>query len=230
MFDPTPLIEYDAMVRGRILHAIQTVPFLTQPRTVELQQDALESVFGCLGAGHAFHGFCPDWGIRMLERQASGALAHLLRRGTGGQRAVRIRSFLEALKVPNLPGLEQLERVQVLAEEDRIDLELRFPPHDCGRRRVVIVEFKLNSTIQPKQLGNYYKSRADYERCCRIISLDPGIVKGLKGHQHRIWKVLLWRDVWLRFEKTRPLEIDGQLAAFQSWLWERIGGLAPRRR
>ena len=228
MFDPTPLIEYDTMVRGRILHALHTVPFLTQPRTVELQQDALESVFGCLGPGHAFSGFCPDWGIRMLERQASGGLAHLLGRGTRGQRALRIRSFLEALKVPNLPDNGQLERVQVLAENDRIDLEFRFPPDNCGRRRVVIVEFKLDSPIQPKQLHNYYQSRTDYERCCRLISLDPDITKGLKGHQHKIWKVLLWRDVWLRFEKTRPLEIDGQVAAFQSWLWERIGGLSPR--
>lgn len=232
-FDASSLIEYESMTRDRVLNAIRNEPFLVQPREVELQQEQFEEIFGTFGDDHAFTSFCPDWGFNMLERQVTGALAYLLARCTGPDRGRRMRAFLEALKVPELPGDNRLlERAGVVAEEKRVDLSIRLPPVDTARRsRVVLVEAKFESPIRPGQLSRYYRAypESEYDRCCRIIALNPNVASGLKGQQHDIWCIVLWRDLWLKFEKERPTEADGQLGAFQAWLWQRIGGLKLRQ-
>ncbi len=227
-FDPSFLIDYDTMVRDRILSAIRSEPLLTQPRTVELQQDILEGTFGTFSHGHAFSGFCPDWGIKLLERQATGGLAYLLGRGTGETRGLRIQAFLEALKVPTLPGPDVLTRARVAAEKKRVDVSIHLPPDAAGSSRIILVEAKFDDKIRKGQLKKYYNAYRGYDRDCRIIALSPNVASGLSGQQRGIWHILLWRDVWLRFEKMRPPEMDDQLAAFQAWLWQRIGGLNPR--
>ena len=228
-FDPSFLIDHDTMVRDRILSAIRSEPLLTQPRTVELQQGILEEIFGTFGHGHAFSCFYPDWGIKLLERQATGGLAYLLGRGTGETRGLRIRAFLEALKVPTLPGPDVLTRARVAAEKKRVDVSIHLPPDAAGQSRIILVEAKFNDKIRKGQLKKYYNAYYGYDRNCRIIALNPNVASGLSGQQRRIWRILLWRDVWLRFEKMRPLEMDDQFAAFQAWLWQRIGGLNPRK-
>lgn len=225
-FDASSLIEYESMTRDRILTAIRNEPFLTQPREVELQQEQFEEIFGTFGDDHAFTYFRPDWGIRLLERQVTGALAYLLARCTGPDRGRRMRAFLEALKVPELPDDNNLlERARVVAEENRVDLSIRLPVDTAGRSRIVLVEAKFESQIRPRQLSHYYNAYPEYDRCCRIVALNPNVESGLQGRQRRIWRIVLWRDLWLEFEKKRPTEADGQLGTFQAWLWQRIGGL-----
>ena len=235
-FDPECLSVYEAMTRSPILSALRLVPSLTQPRTVNVKQDVLESVFGSFGPDHVFHSFTPDWGIELTEPQATRGLAHLLGRGSDDLRTARIRAFLEALHVPNLPDDSVLERAKVLTEQDRIDLEIRFSEAPgAPLLQVVIVEAKFNHPLTEGQLRRYRSIRRNdpqfvREPHCRIVGLTPEAGRGRRGQQFRHWPVLLWRDVWLQFEKRRPRESDAQLATFMAWLWHRIGALSLETR
>ena len=53
-FEAECLVVYDAMMRSPILSALRVAPSLTRPRTVALNQDVLEAVFGSFGPDHAF--------------------------------------------------------------------------------------------------------------------------------------------------------------------------------
>ena len=239
-FDPERLREYEATTRSPVLGALYAIPALTRPRTVALKQEVLETLFGRFGPDHAFRAFTPDWGIELNERQTTRGLAHLLGRGTGKLRARRIRAFLDALKVPCLPDDDVLEKAEVLAEQDRIDIEIRFPSDHSQRQQVVIIVAKFRHAVTEGQLSDYRNVRRNDPRFlgepyCRIIGLTPGAGEGRKGRQFSQWRVLLWRDLWLQFERRRPKEVDPhseeadpQLANFMAWLWRRIGALNPR--
>ena len=235
-FEPECLAAHDAMMRSRILNAIRLVPSLTSPRTVDLDQGVLESVFGEFRPGHAFKAFTPDWGIKMTELQATRGLSFLLNHGEGRLRAARIRAFLEALRVPSLPDLNNdkaLERALVLSEKDRIDLEIRFPSSaDNAVDRLVMVEAKFRHRLTGGQLKTYGEARRkDFKKIdYRIIGLTLKAGNGRRGRQIPLWRVLLWRDVWLQFEKRRPRETDEQIETFMAWLWRRIGALNPEAR
>ena len=235
-FDPECLAVYEAMTRAPILSALRLAPSLTQPRTVDVNQDVLESVFGSFGPDHAFHSFTPDWGIELTEPRATRGLKSLLNSGEARLRAARIRAFLEALRVPNLPDDSALDRAEALAEQDRIDLEIRFPAAvNNPLLRVVIVEAKFSHPLTEGQLRRYRNIRRKDRRFmkephCRIVGLTHEAGRGRKGQQFRHWPLLLWRDVWLQFEKRRPRETDAQLATFMAWLWHRIGALNPETR
>ena len=131
-FDPECLAVYEAMTRSPILSALRLAPSLTQPRTVDLNQDVLETVFGSFGPDHAFRAFTPDWGIEPTEPQATRGLAYLLGRGTGNLRAARIRAFLEACRFRACRDNIVLERAEVLAEQDRSTWRFAF------RRRTIL--------------------------------------------------------------------------------------------
>ena len=221
-FDPQWLVRYETTIRSRLLEAIRTQPALIRPRRVNVRTEALESVFGRFSEGHAFLALNPDWGIRLHEPQATSGLAHLLNRGTGRPRALRIRAFLEALGIPKLLDDQMLERAEVHSEVSRIDLEVRFPATE-GRKRVVLIEAKFEHKLTEGQLRANRSKRKSYERDCRIVGLTSAAGKGRRGTQTQLWRVVLWRDLWLRFERRRPYEADGQLAAFMAWLWQRIG-------
>ena len=153
---------------------------------------------------------------------ATRGLAHLLGRGSGSRKATRIRAFLQALRIPDIPADHLLEKAEVLSEADQIDLEVRF------QKRVVLVEAKFAHTLTKGQLSKYYEARKGYDsRDCRIVGLTRDAGRGRHYKQVNKWPVVLWRDLWLRFEKQRPYEADGQLATFMAWLWQRIGGLRP---
>ena len=222
-FDPECLAIHDATVRNRLLKAIRSHPALIQPRRVKLRTEALESVFGGFAPDHAFLALSPDWGINLTEPMATRGLAHLLGRGSGSLKAHRIRAFLESLRIPDLPDDQSLEQAKVYTEVDRIDLEVRFKSASC-EERVVLIEAKLDHILTIGQLSKYWKKRERYDlRDGRIVGLTPDVVKGIHPKQEKNWSVVLWRDLWLRFERRRPYEADGQLAAFMAWLWQRIG-------
>ena len=226
-FDPKWLVRYETTIRSRLLEAIRTQPALIQPRRVKLRTEVLENLFGCFTLGHAFRDWSPDWGIRLIERQATSGLAHLLNRGEGMVRSRRIRAFLEALRIPKLPDEKDFGRSKAFSEVDGIDLEVRF--HSAsGEERVVLVEAKFDHILTEGQLSKYWENRKRYDlRDGRIVGLTSAAGKGRRGKQTQLWRVVLWRDLWLRFEQRRPHEADGQLAAFMAWLWQRIGGLSP---
>ncbi|MDE0270322.1 MAG: PD-(D/E)XK nuclease family protein [Gammaproteobacteria bacterium] len=158
---------------------------------------------------------------------ATRGLAHLLGRGAGKLKAERIRAFLEALRIQDIPKDNRLlEQARVYSEKHRIDLEVRFHADD-GARRVVLVEAKFGHKLTKGQLSAYYTARQGYDRDCRIVGLTSDAGGGMHHKQVANWSVVLWRDLWRRFEKNRPHEADGQLAAFMAWLWQRIGGLSP---
>ena len=222
-FDAECVESYDATARSRLLEAIRSHPALTQPRRVKVLTEDLQEIFGKFRPGHAFLALCPDWGIRLTEPMATRGLAHLLGRGSGRLRAKRIRAFLEALRIPDIPADPLLEQARVYSEADRIDLEVRF------QKRVVLVEAKFAHTLTKGQLSKYYEARKGYHgRDCRIVGLTPDAGTGRHHKQVKKWPVMLWRDLWLRFEQRRPCEADGQLAAFMAWLWQRVGGLNPK--
>ena len=225
-FDPESLISYEVASRSRLLEAIHTQPALTQPRTVKVRTETLEGLFGEFHTNHAFRALRPDWGIDLTEPMATRGLAHLLNRGSGELRAQRIRAFLGALKIPRLPDDQTLAEAKVYSEKDHIDLEIHFHG-DEDRETAVLVEAKLSHTLTTGQLKRYYGKRSRFVRQCRIVGLTPEAGGGRKGMQNQIWQMVLWRDLWLAFEKQRPDEDDGQLATFMAWLWLRIGGLNP---
>lgn len=235
-FDPECLVAYETRIRSPILNALRLAPSLTRPRSVGIEQDVLEAVFGTFRPDHAFNTFTPDWGIDLTEPRATRGLESLLNHGEAKLRAARIRAFLEALRVPNLPDDNVLERAEALAERDRIDLEIRFPAAaNSPLLRVVIVEAKFSHHLTEGQLrrsrnARRYDPRFVREPDCRIVGLTQDAGRGRKGRQFRHWPVLLWRDVWLQFEKRRPREPDAQLATFMAWLWHRIGALNPETR
>ena len=222
-FDTASLLNYERMKRDAVLNALQDAPFLIHPEIRDVQVGALEGVYGAFHDNHAFRAFYPDWGIRLLERQATEGLAFLLRQGTGMSRARRVRAFLDALRVPDLPADEMIERATVVAEENRVDLTVKIPEPDNEPERVVLVEAKFGAPVTPEQLNRYFRAYKGHRRCCRLLVLNPNAGNALKKPLRNRWTTVLWRDFWLRFEKTRPPEADGQLAAFQAWLWQRVG-------
>lgn len=113
-----------------------------------------------------------------------------------------------------------LEQAKVYSEADKIDLEVHFD------KRVVLVEAKFGHKLTLGQLQRYYDARRKFRPDCRIVRLTSDAGKGGHHKQGKRWPVVLWRDLWLRFEKRRPYEADGQLAAFMAWLWQRIGALS----
>ena len=225
-FDPKWLVRYETTIRSRLLEAIRTHTALIQPRRVKVCAEALESVFGGFAPDHAFLALSPDWGIKLTEPMATRGLAHLLGRGSGNLKARRIRAFLETLRIPDLPDDQSLEQAEVYSEVDRIDLEVRFKSAS-GEKRVVLIEAKFEHKLTPGQLKSYNNKRKKFRRDYRIVGLTSAAGKNMKGKQTQLWRVLLWRDLWLRFERRRPYEADGQLATFMAWLWQRIGGLSP---
>ena len=101
---------------------------------------------------------------------------------------------------------------------------MRFKSASC-KKRVVLIEAKFEYKLTLGQLKSYNCKRKKFRRDYRIVGLTSAAGKGRRGKQTQLWRVVLWRDLWLRFERRRPYEADGQLATFMAWLWQRIDGL-----
>ena len=235
-FDKACLVRHEDAKRSSFLKAVQLVLSRLRPRTVDLKQEVLEGVFGRFRRDHhAFNAITPVWEFKLDEPHVTKSLKLLLDRGEPELRAVRIRAFLEALQVRELPDDHTLEQANIFAERNvkvgangsnllRTDLEIEFPSKADSSLRTVIIEAKFGTPLD-NPLAVYRKARKESGKVdCRIIGLENQQPPDPPEDQH--WPVLLWRDVWLQFEKRRPKETDGQLATFMAVLWQKIGGLA----
>ena len=121
-----------------------------------------------------------------------------------------------------------LESAEVRAEVDRIDLEILIPTTDPKKQRPIIIEAKFGHHLTTGQLSRYSKARRtaryDYKNGDFVLLADNHhAAKRLKGRQVTKWRLVTWQTLWLRFERLRPPEDNPDLAAFLSFLWNRVG-------
>lgn len=215
--------SYDPDALHRSAHQLETKHktasnnLAAKPWISSFEQSSIASLFNFERPDHAFVSRDLDWGIRLTEPQVTRALAHLLDRWPNEIRQQRIGSFLRSLGVEDVVDHE-LEHCRVVAEEQRIDLRFTWPGRD------VIVEAKFGHHITRGQLADYRSkimpqgTQVDFI----LLALHASSRAPLRGRQHTIWKFCSWAQLWLQFEKTRPIEADESLPAFMNMLWTRI--------
>lgn len=179
-----------------------------------------------------------EWKMSLSERVVTETLCKLLNGGGPKVRALRIEAFLRALGFGNAElGSDTggLASAQVFSEVPALDgrrIDLKIVWRDVrNREQVLIVEAKFGHQIMDGQLRCYRDTtRKDHpkaERYYLILALHEKkmlSVNGRDGH----WRFCSWRDMWLRFETTRPVENDLSLQLFLHALWYRIGRLNPK--
>jgi hypothetical protein len=194
---------------------------------------AVTSVFGADSKYHAFAAPRLLWNVTLTEPMATRTLAGFLATGPIHIRAARIRAFLLSLGLSEDDLIGDLGRSRATAEEGRIDLKIVWPDDENGSQRVVIVEAKFGHKITKGQLSKYLKAtrrlhgNPDH---CILLTLDDAALRDLHWTQIDLWKNVFWRDLWLRFERLRPIEENPGLQIFMGALWNRIGGLTLENR
>jgi len=197
----------------------------------DVSTGVLEHIFGAFHQHHSFNAPFLNWHFKLSEPNVTQTLAMFLNEGPDDVKARRIHAFLVALKTPDIPELDRLSHCIVMAEKDRIDLEIWIPQGSSGQYRPVIVEAKFGHKVTQGQLSKYTGTRRKdkvlifKERHCVLLALDDTEMKNLVGKQNNIWKFVAWRDLWLTFEKLRPREDNPSLSIFLRQLWHRIGQL-----
>lgn len=226
-----PLRDYHWQSNYRLHAALQLAEKADGWRR-NVNPQVFDEIFGTSRSDHAFAAPKIDWGIRLSELQATKTLAKFLEGGANPVRAYRIAAFLKALGVDDVTA-DELHHSKVIAEQNRIDLQIRWPKPEGGEN-LVIVEAKLDHKVTIGQLGKYRKKTKQNNGLHAdryiLIAIHEHAKRGLKGQQHNIWQFVSWRDLWLKFEKHRPEEADLNLAIFMHTLWHRIRGLNPRRK
>lgn len=234
-FDADCLVWYEDFRRGIIHSQLPKLAELFDRRRIApLDWTPFDAVFGQLNPLHSFAAPRLDWGFQLTEPQATKTLAHFLNSGPAAMRGKRIQAFLKALKVPNAPNCAKtLGAARVMAEVDRIDLEIHLPLAEPQRFRPILIEAKFDHKLTRGQLSRYNRTRKrdktlDMAAAHRVLlGLTEDARKGLKGRQASQWNFVSWAELWLRFEKLRPRENNSNLTIFLHTLWHRIGGLAP---
>ncbi|MBL1430218.1 MAG: PD-(D/E)XK nuclease family protein [Robiginitomaculum sp.] len=231
-FDRAPLQWYGNYIRGIIFKGMPGLIKLSQNITPVHNISALESIFGKFVPHHSFYYLKPDWKFHLSEPDATKTFAHVLNQGAPDIRASRIQAFLKALGLIEIPDIAQLHRAKVMAEQDRIDLEIRWPLAKTGKWNVVLVEAKFGHTLTQGQLTKYRRARQakngfELLDCfLLVLKMSKTDKKYLKiESKYKNWEIIYWDDLWLRFEKYRPDEDNANLSVFLNLLWQRIGGL-----
>jgi len=176
-----------------------------------------------------------EWKMSLSERISTETLARLLNAGAIEKRAPRMEAFLRALGLGNDKlGVEKgkLERFEVFSEvpayERRIDLKVVWKDAK-NRERVLIIEAKFEHVITDGQLSFYRDStKMCHPRARRfllILALQEDAMSTVNIRRDGKWLFCSWRDLWLRFETTRPVEDNISLQLFLHALWRRIGQL-----
>ena len=199
-----------------------------------VQPRVLHAIFSTDRADHSFTERPLDWGFGLTEPMATRALAKFLSYGSAELRARRISAFLQAIGFSEgSVSLDALQRCQVVAEEDRIDMKLVWKD-EHGRDAVIIIEAKFGHKVTEGQLSSYRATVKRVHRCAPIASvlltLDENVCASLKGKQRKLWTQVDWRDFWLRFERHRPVEQNPSLQMFLNTLWHRTGCLTQENR
>lgn len=180
-----------------------------------------------------------EWKMTLSERVATETMARLLNAGGAQVRAARIEAFLRALGLGDAElGIDSgcLASAQVFSEVPALDgrrIDLKLLWRDAlDRERVLVVEAKFNHVVTDGQLRCYRDStKNDHPRAVRyhlILALDEDAMLPVKRRDDGHWRFCSWRDLWLRFERTRPVEYDLSLRLFLNALWRRIGKLNPK--
>lgn len=178
-----------------------------------------------------------EWKMSLSERISTETLARLLNSGGERNRARRIETFLRALGFRDDDlgiGPKQMGRFQVFSEvpahERRIDLKVVWNDAE-ERERVLVIEAKFEHVITDGQLRCYRDStKEEHPRARRfhlILALHEDAMRSVDDPKGK-WRFCSWRDLWLRFEVTRPCEDDLNLQLFLHALWRRIGQLNPK--
>lgn len=180
-----------------------------------------------------------EWKMSLSERITTETLARLLNTGGVQARAPRIGAFLRALGLGNTElGIDSgcLASAEVFSEVPAMDgrrIDLKFLWRDArDRERVLVVEAKFDHVITDGQLRCYRDStRNEHPQAVRhhlVLALDQDAMLAVNRRHDGHWRFCSWRDLWLRFESTRPIEDDLSLRLFLHALWRRIGQLNPK--
>lgn len=226
-FDCAVLISYERRRRHYLIDVLPQLSGCARKR-VETCRKGLNTIYGLARSDHSFDAPTIDWGIKLTEPNATRGIAHLLNRSSGDVRAKRVRAFFCAIKSRYVPTMVEARSAIVEAEKNRIDLILKYKKTGESKYLALIVEAKFEHIITEGQLSNYRQTiqadkHIDFKRTQWVI-LGPDVssMRGLKGKQAKIWKFVAWQDLWLRFEKKRPVEDNPNLPIFLQWLWRRI--------
>lgn len=179
-----------------------------------------------------------EWKMSLSERIATETFARLLNAGGADARALRVEAFLRALGLGNAElGIEKgrLASAQVFSEVPALDgrrIDLKIVWRDArDRERVLVVEAKFDHIITDGQLRCYRDATSqDHPYALKryvILALHENAMRSVHRSDGN-WQFSSWRDMWLRFETTRPLEYDLSLQLFLHALWRRIGQLNPK--
>jgi hypothetical protein len=180
---------------------------------------------------HAFYADIKpvDW-LNLTERQATKALAGFLEEGGKD----RVHAFLRALSpkvMDGLPGLEAIEKFQVHAELDGIDLLVVMDANN--KRWGALVEAKFDHHAKSNPLAKYQKtaeevcnmdfSKDELGRAKAVLCL-VGLRKSalLAGRDAAEWDFIHWQGLLRRFEQELSAhEADDRFRLFRRILWER---------
>lgn len=180
-----------------------------------------------------------EWKMSLSERIATETLARLLNSGGAQVRAARIEAFLRALGLGDAElGIDSgcLASAQVFSEVPALDgrrIDLKLMWRDAqDRERVLVVEAKFEHVITKGQLECYKKTtqkqHGTAEKYFLVLALDETAMHLGSQSKNRVWRFCSWRDLWVRFEATRPVESNLNLQLFLHALWRRIGQLNPK--
>jgi hypothetical protein len=250
-WDADPMLVWRRRVSGRIAMATPKLLAMLVKDPPHFAAADLGHVFGNLDSSHAFHVAPLDWGMRLTEPQATGALAHLLSHPHREIKAQRVKAFLHALGMRFLDpdtydfGTAEITAERLIKDNRRIDLELLLPwtrSHATPSKpkyRAILVEAKFNHKITSGQLSAYRRHQQKFEHPDIPETPDGDLIvlglcndRSLAKHLTRnsSWRFLSWRTLLVNFERALPAAADdANFRLFRRTIWDRVGGMAPRK-